>query len=273
MIRVFPRRTKWTPIDSRAFVGHPPVFRPQRDVPVYVSCAFTWDIPEAERLYRSWSRFYSDVRLGGPAFDDTGENFSPGVFIREGVTITSRGCTKECPWCLVPRREGWIRELPIQPGNNVADNNLLACSPDHVRRVFDMLAQQALPIKFSGGLDAEILDEWHVDLLKRINLKFAWFACDYPGAVKHLEKVAQLMTDFSVEKKRCYVLIGWNGETPYQAEKRLERVYDLGFLPFSMLYRGPDLQKDMWNKQWREIHRLWTHPAAYRKRRKEKAVC
>lgn len=263
MIRVFPRRTKWTPSDDLVFIGDPPLFRPP-DQPVSISVTFTWDIPEAERLYRAWSEYYQDVQIGGPALDDRGDEFRPGLFVKHGVTITSRGCTKDCKWCFVPKREGWIRELPIKAGSDVADNNLLACSRTHIERVFDMLRRQKDAIKFSGGLDAEILQPWHVDLLKTIRLKYAWFACDYPGAMVHVERVADLMADFSVEKKRCYVLIGHNGESLAQAEKRLEAVFRIGFLPMAMLYRGEEYSKKQHGKEWIELRRKWSRPAAYR---------
>lgn len=264
MIRVFPRRTKWTPTDELAFIGDPPLFRPDDPaIPVRISCVFSWDIPEALRLERSWGRFYSDVQVGGPAFEARGGDFVPGRFVKPGVTITSRGCSKNCVWCLVPKREGWIRELPIRDGWDVADNNLLACSHDHIYQVFDMLEVQTEPIRFSGGLDAEIFNEWHADLLSGIRLKFAWFACDYPGAVPHLEKVASLLSDFSIEKKRCYVLLGHNGENPAQAEKRLEKVYRLGFLPFAMLYRGPGEMRRQ-DPEWSKLVKKWTRPGAYR---------
>lgn len=268
MIRVFPRKTAWTPTDELSFVGDPPLFRPPIQ-PVSISVVFTWDIPEAERLFRAWSDYYPEVDMGGPAFDDPGAEFVPGRFVKTGVTVTSRGCTKDCQWCLVPKREGWIRELPIQSGWNVIDNNLLACSRQHVELVFDMLCSQAEPVRLSGGLDAEIFHPWHVDLLKSIRLKFAWFACDYPGALPNLERIADLMSDFTREKKRCYVLLGFNGESLSQAEKRLEAVYTLGFLPFAMLYRRPSAPKE-WDAEWKKLQKKWCRPAAFRTYMKRK---
>ncbi len=98
MIRVFTTRNKWTPTDELAFVGDPPLFRPQdRSVPVRISVTFTWYIPEGQRLLKAWSGYYDDVQLGGPAFDDKGGEFEPGRFIKHGVTITSRGCPNACP--------------------------------------------------------------------------------------------------------------------------------------------------------------------------------
>lgn len=267
MIRVFPRRTKWTPDDDLAFIGHPPLFRPE-EMPVRISCTFTWDMEEAVTLQSSWKRFYSDVQVGGPAFGDLGETFEPGVFVKPGITFTSRGCSKSCDWCFVPGREGWIRELPIRDGWDVADNNLLSCSREHIEAVFEMLRRQPEPVKLSGGLDAEMLQSWHVDLLKTIRLKFAWFASDYPGAMPNLERVADLMADFSIEKKRCYVLIGFNGESVSQAAKRLEKTYLLGFLPQAMLYRGDTEQR--WGKDWLKLRHTWSRPAAYKKMMKQK---
>lgn len=271
MIRVFPRKTKWTPNDDLAFIGDPWLFRPP-EMPVRISVAFTWDIPEAERLCRAWSTYYPDVQIGGPAFDDPGDTFTPGQFVKPGIIFTSRGCSKNCDWCLAPKREGWIRELKIKDGWDVADNNLLACSRGHIEAVFDMLRHQQEPIKFSGGLDAEMLQSWHVDLLKTIRLKFAWFACDYPGAIRKLERVADLMADFSREKKRCYVLIGYNGETVQQAEKRLEAVYNMDFLPMAMLYCGPDLKKAQWSVDWLTLRRTWVRPAAFKREMANKAL-
>jgi len=263
MIRVFPRKTKWTPTDELAIVGDPGLFRPPVQ-PVKISCTFTWDIPECERLYRAWSTYYPDVELGGPAFGDPGDTFDPGIFVKQGITFTSRGCTKNCDWCFAPTREGWIRELPIRDGWDIADNNVLACSRKHIEKVFGMLKRQHEPIKFSGGLDAEMIQRWHIDGLKTIRLKYAWFACDYPGAIKNIERVADLMADFSREKKRCYVLIGFNGETPIQAEKRLEAVYKLDFLPMAMLYRSEETEKETWSQDWLKLRRTWSRPAAFK---------
>ena len=98
MIRVFPRKTAWTPTDALAFVGDPPLILPSEH-PVFVSVAFTWDIEEGKRLAAAWGQYFRDVHIGGPAFGDAGDAFEPGVFLKPGVTITSRGCPRNCPWC------------------------------------------------------------------------------------------------------------------------------------------------------------------------------
>lgn len=263
MIRVFPRMTKWTPVDELAFVGDPPleILRPPEQ-PVYVSIAFERDIPEGERLQRGWSEYYSDVRIGGPALGDPGGDFVPGRFIKKGVTITSRGCPRECPWCFVPRREGKLRELPIQPGWIIQDNNLLACSRSHFERVIEMLQQQRRRVSFTGGLDARYLAEWHIDALKTINVREMWFACDTLGHLPALEHAISQLQAWPAYKRRCYVMVGYGDETIVEAEYRLKRVYELGFLPFAQLYKGPGQQ--VYDRRWLALNKKWSRPALYR---------
>jgi hypothetical protein len=261
MIRVFPRQTKWTPTDSNAFVGDPPLFRPSEQS-VKISVTFNWDIEEGRRLLYEWSRFYEDVQVGGPAFNDPGDEFEPGRFIKKGVTITSRGCIKHCPWCFVWDREGPIRELQIKPGWIVQDNNLLACSKKHIETVFEMLIEQNRNVIFSGGLDIYLLREWHLKLIEKIKIEELWFACDTSKHIERLGYVSTMLNGIPINKKRCYTMIGFNGETLLQAEKRLEVVYSLGFLPFAQLYRGQGEQK--YTDAWKALARKYSRPAAYR---------
>ena len=264
MIRVFPRRTKWTPKDELAFVGDPPLFRPpdSAEMTVYISVTFTWDIAEGHRLEKSYSDYYRDVRLGGPAFGDPGGEFEPGLFIKQGVTFTSRGCPNNCSYCFVPKREGKIRELPIKDGWIVQDNNLLACSRDHQEKVFEMLSHQKKAIDFNGGLEAKRLQLWHIKQFEKLKVRHFWFACDLTAHEKHLEKAADLLSGYPYWKKRCYVLIGFNGETILDAEKRLNRIYEMGFLPFAQLYQTEI--KRPWTSEWDRLQRKWCRPAAYR---------
>ena len=263
IVRVFPKRTKWTPNDDLAFIGEPPIIGRPDDLPVYVSCSFTWDINECERLYRSWSAHYSDVQIGGPALGDRGGEFEPGQFIKQGVVMTSRGCPKNCQWCFAWRREGDIREIEIKDGHIIQDNNLLACSMGHIENVLDMLSRQSHSAEFMG-MDAEFLNEDHVKLLDLIRVDRMFFAYDTAGDTYHLEKTADLLSDYNRDKKRCYVLVGFNGESVKSAEKRLLKMWKLGFMPFSMLYRDDDFKKKHISKKWQDLTRIFSRPAIMR---------
>ena len=259
MIRVFPKRTKWTPLDDLVFVGDPPMeFLRPPEQSVNVSVTFTWDIIEGLRLKNEWAQYYKNVQLGGPAFGDPGGEFVPGRFIKKGVTITSRGCPKKCQWCHVPKRENAIRELKIN------DGNILACSDNHIKKVFNMLERQNRMITFSGGLDPTLFNETHRRLIDKIKIKELWFSCDSQKAIKPLIEIAEMLRDISIEKKRCFVLMGFDGESIVDAQHRVEKVYEIGFLPFAQLYRGNN--EIHYSKEWKRLSRKYARPAAYRQK-------
>jgi hypothetical protein len=264
MIRVFPSRTQWTPTDELAFVGNPTLFRPtDRSIPVHVSVTFTWERPEGERLQRAWSAFYDDVQIGGPAYGDSGGEFTPGRYIKAGCTITSRGCVKKCPWCV--ERDRPLREIEIKPGWIVQDSNLLACSEAHIRAVFEMLRAQGRRIFFNGGLDKHFLKEWHrTELFDSIAIGELWFACDVASDLPWLERTAAILAGIPLRQRRCYTMIGYDAETLADAQRRIERVFELGFMPFCQLYR-PDEGTREYSPEWRALRRKWSRPAAYMK--------
>ena len=132
LIRVFPRKTKATPVDDCAYYGEPDLFA-EADA-VHISVAFTWDKPRAEALAEDW-RHVAPVTVGGVAYGDPGADFVPGKYIKHGYTFTSRGCPRRCWFCSVWKRDPEPRLLPIQDGWNILDDNLLACPEDHVRAV------------------------------------------------------------------------------------------------------------------------------------------
>jgi len=260
MIRVFPHRTEATPTDALAFIGEPPLFRPPKQ-PVRVSVSFTWQKAEGERLACAWRKFYPDVQIGGPAFDDPGGEFTPGVFLRQGYVITSRGCPMHCDFCLVPGREGKLRELEIKEGWDVCDNNLLACSHQHLERVFAMLRRQHRGVRFSGGLQAERVNDEVVGLLHGLRIECLWLAYDRPGQACAVQRAISRLRSAGLRQRQvgCYCLIGQEGDTLTSAESRLRQIYEWGGLPFAMLYRGDG--QEMPSKEWRKFQRVWCRPA------------
>ena len=261
VIRVFPRRTALTPDDGYAFVGNPPMMRPEADK-VHVSATFTWDIPEARRLSLAWGQYY-DVELGGPAFDDSPNGFVPGMYLREGVTFTTRGCNNQCPWCLVPKREGKLSIIrDFAPGYIIQDNNVLQAGRAHFARVCDMLRQQRKAAIFSGGLDATLVDDWVAEEISGIRVDQVFLACDTEGALRPLQKAVERLSFLGRQKTRCYVLIAFGGETLDQAEARLRRVWEIGAMPFAQLYKPPKDHVQEYGSEWRNLARTWSRPAA-----------
>jgi hypothetical protein len=200
--------------------------------------------------------------MGGPAFNSPGGDFVPGLYLKKGYVITSRGCNNACFHCAVPMREGGLRELPICEGHNILDDNILACSENHIRAVFEMLKKQTQKPIFTGGLEARLLQPWHVDLLREAKTKRMYFAYDTPNDLEPIIHAGKLLRDGGIKNTsgstvKCYVLIGYDGDTMQQAEKRLTDTWRTGLFPYAMLYRGENGET---TEEWRQFQRLWVRP-------------
>ena len=259
IIRVFPRRTNATPDDEFVRINTPPSFFDEADK-VHISVTFTWDIPRAEWLYNQW-KHVADTEIGGAAFNEKGGDFTPGMYLKNGYVITSRGCNNRCWFCSVPKREGKLRELPITNGWIVADDNLLACSENHIDKVFEMLKKQPKSPQFTGGLEAKLLTPRIASKLYDLKPITLFFAYDTPNDYEPLIQAGNYLraAGFRLNNHiaRCYVLIGYEGDTFENAEKRLLQVCEAGFFPFAMLYRD---ETGNYNKKWKQFQREWANP-------------
>ena len=262
--RIFVSKTSMTPEDAYVYINCPPplLALPEDITEAHISVTFTWDKPRAEWLAEQWRVLGVPVHIGGPAYGEKSGAFTPGVYVRRGMTITSRGCPNRCWFCNVPGREGGLTELPIQDGWNVLDDNLLACSDEHVRRVFDMLSRQEQKAEFTGGLEARILKLWHAAALAKLKPKRMYFAYDTPDDYEPMVQAGEMLRNAGISvgshAMRCYVLIGYRGDTFERAENRLTDTIKAGFMPYAMLYRGEDGSR---NCHWMRFQREWLRPA------------
>jgi hypothetical protein len=262
VLRVFPRKTALTPDDPMAFVGEPkaPLWLPPANE-VHISVTFTWDLDEARRLADVWGFYYPVVRLGGPAFDAKPNGFTPGCYLRQGVTFTTRGCNGDCPWCLVKRREGRLTEISnFAPGYIIQDNNFLQASQRHLENVGAMLNSQRRYAVLSGGIDARLVGGWRLEWLRGLRISELFLAADTVGALKPLETAIKRLS-LPRYKCRVYVLLAFDGETPEEATERLEAVWQLGGLPFAQLYQPADHWIE-YSREWKQLARTWSRPAA-----------
>jgi hypothetical protein len=261
--RVFPRRTSHTPDNDLVFIGDPPMFLSEIDE-VHISITFTWDVAEGERLLKSWEHI-APAKIGGPGIGMRGECFTPGLYVKRGVVFTSRGCPNKCWFCSVWKRDGNIRELPIENGWIVQDDNLLACSKEHFMAVIEMLKNQPCRAEFLGGLEAKILQPYHAEALYSIKPKQIFFAYDTPDDLEPLKSAIELCSSvgFKTVKDggrvlRCFVLMGYPKDTFENATQRLKTVLSLGAMPMAMLWRDNNGKYDL---SWRRLQREWARPA------------
>jgi MoaA/NifB/PqqE/SkfB family radical SAM enzyme len=258
-----------TPGDDFAFVGDPPMIRPPADE-VHISCVFTWDKYTVARLVKAWGQYYPVVKVGGPAYGSDANSFEPGMYVKHGVTFTTRGCNKRCPGCLVPEREGKLSLLEVKAGYIIQDNNLLQAPRSHISKVFEMLKRQRRAAVFSGGLDTDFIDDWVADELRSLRIDQVFLSCDTEAKLSSLRKAVKKLGYLHRQKLRCYVMIGHGGETLAVAERRLREVYEIGCLPFAQLYQ-PSNPFIKYPPEWKDLVRTWSRPAAMKALMKKEA--
>lgn len=231
---------------------------------IHVSCTFTWDREYCKHLAYQWEVFTDKpVKLGGPAFGTPAEDFTPGLYTKKGIIYTTRGCNNNCSWCIVPKLEGKLKELPIYEGHIIQDNNFLQASKKHKDRVFEMLKKQK-GICFKGGLDAELVDEHFCRGIQNLRIKELWLACDTDNEIAIFKKACERLkkAGFNRNKIHCYVLSV--GKDMDRDEARARAVYEAGAMPFMQLYRDFSDKKTEYSKEWNAFARMWQRPAATR---------
>jgi len=85
----------------------------------------------------------------------------------------SRGCIRNCSFCIVPRKEGSIRQVSIiedivrHPVTKFLDNNILAL-PNH-KDILQELSDKGIRHQFNQGLDIRLVDAENSKLLSKLN--------------------------------------------------------------------------------------------------------
>jgi hypothetical protein len=183
-----------------------------------------------------------------------------GLYIKQGFVFSTRGCNNNCPYCIVPKQEGALRELPITPGNIIQDNNFLQASTAHKNRVFEMLRTQHT-ICFRGGLEAALVDEHFISNIQTLRISELWLACDSHAALRVAIPAIQKLTaaGFNRNKIMCYVLIGDDME---ENENRCREIYNAGAMPRAQLFRDFTETKTEYTADWRKFASMWQRPAA-----------
>lgn len=229
---------------------------------VYISVVFSWQLQQAYQM-AIWHQG-KKVRIGGPSsylkpemfegIAEIGGEIDAIAHHNPQATFTSRGCIRSCPFCIVPKIEGELRELkdwPIYP--IICDNNFLATSKKHFDSVIDKL-KPLKNIDFNQGLDARLMTKYHAERLRELNIKVIRLAWDHSKMEKQFMYAWNLLRSAGFPKSRlqAYVLMGYN-DTPEDALYRLQSIKELGGLPNPMRYQPIDaIRKNEY------VHPNWT---------------
>ncbi len=150
------------------------------------------------------------------------EHFMPDYSLYNldySLGFTTRGCIRNCKFCIVPEKEGKIKEHAeveefLNPRSNVVvllDNNFLAL-PSHIEKLQKYI-KEGWRMDFNQGLDLRLINKENADLLAKIKLermvRFAWDNIkDESKIIKGLELV--IKAGIRPRNITVYILIGFD---------------------------------------------------------------
>ena len=187
----------------------------------------------------------------GPNLPDEVEHTYPDYSIYpqfSGIAygFLSRGCPRNCGFCLVSDKEG-RRSIQVadlaefwngQKEVKLLDANLLAC-PDHEKLILQ-LAESRAYVDFSQGLDIRLITPDNVALLNKVRTKAVHFAWDNPDMdlTPYFRRFLELTAIKNFRKRKVYVLTNY-GSTHEQDLYRVETLRHMGYDPYVMVYDRP----------------------------------
>jgi hypothetical protein len=154
----------------------------------------------------------------------------------------TRGCPRECPFCIVSGKEGSESRMVAglaefwrgQRNIKLLDPNLLA-APE-ADYLLQQLAASGAWVDFTQGLDIRLVDEARARLLRSVRTKMIHFAWDNPrqNLIRQLIRVKEWL-GYDYRKLAVYVLTNYDS-THAEDLYRVETIKRLGYSPYVMIY-------------------------------------
>ena len=234
---------------------------------VYASLIFTRSRPLAERLLQ----VYPDAIIGGTGWDlsttlegigiETKEqNYSIYPRFQDSIGFTQRGCRLRCSFCVVPQKEGSVKEentiADIWRGGSfprhliLLDNDFFG-QPNWQKRI-EEIKEGDFKVSFNQGINARMLTDetaaaiasvkYYDDGFKTRRIYTAW---DNQKDEERLFRGLNALVRYGVKPDHImvYMLVGyWPNETSKDREYRRARLREFGARPYPMPYiRTPEL--------------------------------
>lgn len=215
--------------------------RREHDIIVYSSKVFSWT-PEDGYLPPSAIKGGTGYGLSNTLPDEI-EHICPDYSfygVNYSLGFLTRGCIRSCPWCIVPSKEGTIREhadideFCRHRDVKLMDNNVLA-HPHGIAQI-EKMARLDLRVDFNQGLDARLIDDSIARRLAALRwIRFIRLACDHKSQMPDVEKAVRLIRNAGGHYREyfCYVLV----KDVDDAHDRVQFLNSLGVKSFAQPYR------------------------------------
>jgi len=236
---------------------------------IYSSKVFTYTpvdpyLVQDERLIRGGSGY--DMKS---VLDVAIEHIFPDYSIYDteaAYGFLTRGCPNNCPWCIVPSKEGAIRVNTTihefwsgQKNCVLLDNNILAHT--HGLQQLEEIASLPVRIDCNQGMDARLVTEDIARLLASIKWVKIRFSCDTSSQMPAIETAVTRVRKYMKKRGNFFICVLVK-DIP-DALKRVLFLRELGCDPFAQPYR--DFTSDtVPTKEQRHFARWVNHKAIFK---------
>lgn len=216
---------------------------------VYMSKVFTFTpdietVIDADEIVRGGTG-YKDYGSLPPEIEATPPDYSIYPGVDYAIGFLTRGCIRNCPWCIVPKKEGRIRpaatweEIKRPDSSKIIfmDNNVLAS--DHGLQQIEDMGGKKVWVDFNQGLDARLVTPETAKLLAGLRwIRFVRLSCDTMEMIPVIERAVEYMKEAGIAKSRfwAYMLV----QDVEEAERRAVALDKMGVTPFAQPYRDYD---------------------------------
>ena len=187
------------------------------------------------------------------------------------ILFTTRGCVRNCAFCVVREKEGYIHDVPsisLNPNGKhieLMDNNFFS-TPTWCERL-TKIKRYNIPVNFNTGIDIREITEAQAKALSTLRIKRIHCAWDYYHDKEKVINGLTLLTKYvSPSLITVYVLVGF--QQPYIVSTDVERVKtlweQLKVYPFAMPYINVHDGKRDYDETVKDFCR-WTNRYLFKK--------
>lgn len=130
------------------------------------------------------------------------------------IGYLTRGCIRNCRWCIVPKKEGKIR--PYRHWRSIVrtdtdklvlmDNNILACEQG-IQELIGLIGS-GYRIDINQGMDARLVNDTIADILSQLKwIRFIRFSCDQKSQIEPVRHTIELLGKYGVRPYRIYIYL------------------------------------------------------------------
>lgn len=276
---------------------------------VYASCIFQSTRPLAERLQHAWHGV--NLQIGGTGWVGSATLASVGIdpdgpldysvypTFKPSLGFTQRGCRLACEFCVVPAKEGKVRDVAtieqIWRGGDhpreiiLLDNDFFGGG--QWRERIRELREGKFAVSFCQGINARMLNDETAEAIASVDYRDISMG-RRPDGTKGKDKRKRIYTAWDSRKDErtlfrglealaragvkpdhimVYMLIGyWPGETHADRDYRRKKLRDFGARPYPMPFTrtgplGDELKRfQKWVVQRADLFKTWEEWCAAR---------